>query len=162
VVKNTIFEWRASSRNSLTSASTSLGPLLSFGGNNPSGVAKALGEFFKKKEKVDMRPVSLTRRHSPKRDRCTCETSGTGVASCAAPRTAYTTCDWLRSYRQRSSSKFVNVLQAKVAQKTANNLKSFNKFWSRSHRSETNYNPNNPVRRNSPLKMSLTVGALTN
>ena len=43
-------------RISLTSVSTSTGQTaIIVGGDNPSGVAKALGEFFKKKEKVDIK-----------------------------------------------------------------------------------------------------------
>ncbi|MFP4069161.1 MAG: 50S ribosomal protein L10 [Verrucomicrobiota bacterium] len=56
VVKNTIFNVAAQSRELPDLSEHLNGPTaIIVGGNNPSGVAKALGEFFKKKEKVDLK-----------------------------------------------------------------------------------------------------------
>lgn len=56
VVKNTILGVAAGEK-ALPDLSEHLtGPTaIIVGGNNPSGVAKALGEFFKKKEKIDLK-----------------------------------------------------------------------------------------------------------
>jgi large subunit ribosomal protein L10 len=56
VVKNTIFNV-AAGRKELPDVSEHLSgqTAIIVGGNNPSGVAKVLGEFFKKKEKVDVK-----------------------------------------------------------------------------------------------------------
>ena len=56
VVKNTIFNVAAQAKE-LPDVSEHLnGPTaIIIGGNNPSGVAKALGNFFKKKEKVEVK-----------------------------------------------------------------------------------------------------------
>jgi len=56
VVKNTILNVAARSRELPDVSEFLNGPTaIIVGGNNPSGVAKALGEFFKKKEKVDVK-----------------------------------------------------------------------------------------------------------
>jgi len=56
VIKNTIFGVAASERNLPDLSEHLNGPTaIIVGGNNPSGVAKALTEFFKKKEKVDLK-----------------------------------------------------------------------------------------------------------
>jgi large subunit ribosomal protein L10 len=56
VVKNTIFNVAAGQKE-LPDVSEHLSgqTAIIVGGNNPSGVAKTLGEFFKKKEKVDVK-----------------------------------------------------------------------------------------------------------
>ena len=56
VIKNSIFGVAAASKE-LPDLSEHLTwqTAIIVGGNNPSGVAKAVGEFFKKKEKVDMK-----------------------------------------------------------------------------------------------------------
>jgi len=56
VVKNTILNVAAQSRELPDLSDHLTGPTaIVVGGNNPSGVAKVLGEFFKKKEKVDVK-----------------------------------------------------------------------------------------------------------
>ncbi|WP_269524906.1 50S ribosomal protein L10 [Coraliomargarita parva] len=56
VVKNTIFNVAAQAREFPDVSEHLNGPTaIIVGGNNPSGVAKVLGEFFKKKEKVDLK-----------------------------------------------------------------------------------------------------------
>ena len=56
VVKNTIFGVAAESKELPDMAEHLTGPTaIIVGGNNPSGVAKALGTFFKKKEKVEIK-----------------------------------------------------------------------------------------------------------
>jgi len=56
VVKNTILGVAAQSRELPDLSEHLAGPTaIVVGGNNPSGVAKVLGEFFKKKEKVDVK-----------------------------------------------------------------------------------------------------------
>lgn len=56
VVKNTIFNVAAGARQLPDLSEHLHGPTaIIVGGNNPSGVAKVLGEFFKKKEKVDLK-----------------------------------------------------------------------------------------------------------
>lgn len=56
VIKNSIFGVAAASKElpDLSEHLTGQTAII-VGGNNPSGVAKAVGEFFKKKEKVDMK-----------------------------------------------------------------------------------------------------------
>ena len=56
VVKNTIFGVAAAARELPSMDEHLTGPTaIVIGGDNPSGVAKSLGEFFKKKEKVELK-----------------------------------------------------------------------------------------------------------
>ena len=56
VVKNTIFNVAAQAKELPDLGEYLNGPTaIIVGGNNPSGVAKALGEFFKKKDKVEVK-----------------------------------------------------------------------------------------------------------
>jgi large subunit ribosomal protein L10 len=56
VVKNTIFNVAAQAKEMPDISEHLSGPTaIVIGGNNPSGVAKALGAFFKKKEKVELK-----------------------------------------------------------------------------------------------------------
>lgn len=56
VVKNTIFNVAAQARELPDVSEHLTGPTaIIIGGNNPSGVAKALGKFFKDKEKVELK-----------------------------------------------------------------------------------------------------------
>ena len=56
VVKNTIFNVAAQARELPDVSEHLSGPTaIIIGGNNPSGVAKALGKFFKDKEKVELK-----------------------------------------------------------------------------------------------------------
>ena len=56
VIKNSIFGVAAASKELPDlSEHLTVQTAIIVGGNNPSGVAKAVGEFFKKKEKVDMK-----------------------------------------------------------------------------------------------------------
>lgn len=56
VVKNTIFNVAAQAKELPDVSEYLNGPTaIIIGGNNPSGVAKALGNFFKKKEKVEVK-----------------------------------------------------------------------------------------------------------
>lgn len=60
VVKNSIFNVAAAQRNLPDLSAHLNGPTaIIVGGNNPSGVAKVLEEFFKKKEKVELKAGSL-------------------------------------------------------------------------------------------------------
>lgn len=56
VVKNTIFNVASQAKEMPDVSDHLTGPTaIIIGGNNPSGVAKALGAFFKKKEKVELK-----------------------------------------------------------------------------------------------------------
>ena len=56
VVKNSIFGVAAEGKDLPDLSEHLNGPTaIIVGGNNPSGVAKAVGEFFKKKEKIDLK-----------------------------------------------------------------------------------------------------------
>jgi len=69
VVKNTIFGVAAASKELPDLGEHLNGPTaIVVGGNNPSGVAKALGEFFKKKEKVEVKAGILDEKALSKED----------------------------------------------------------------------------------------------
>lgn len=69
VVKNTIFGVAAAAKDLPDLGEHLSGPTaIVVGGNNPSGVAKAIGEFFKKKDKVELKAGILDEKALSKAD----------------------------------------------------------------------------------------------
>lgn len=116
VVKNSIFGVAAASKELPDLSEHLTGPTaIIVGGDNPSGVAKVIGEFFKKKEKVEMKAGILNEKALDK-DQITALAKLPGLESLRAQLLGLLTQPGTSLVRVLNAvpQNVVNVLQAKV------------------------------------------------